>query len=197
LEPSDCAIVAGNSRQPLGLTLSTADQKGQLMAKSLGILVSLGAILSLAGCQTEQRLTSVNPAFQSAESRALRDSINGATISLKSPDVLESVKDCTMTTTYARNGTVRREILCNRLVQESAIWTRVGAQGARQVVEGSWTVRDDQICTNIFRVNGIAWADLTQRPSEASCATARFSGNEGVIIDRNGPTRAVIIARGA
>jgi len=167
------------------------------MLHKFAILVAAGSILSLAGCETEQRLTSTNPALQSADSRALRNSINGATIQLKSPDVLESVRDCTMTATYARNGTLRREVLCNRMVRESAIWTRTGAQGARQIIEGSWTVRDGQICNNIFRINGIAWADLTDRPSEAACVTAKFTGDEGVIVDRHGPTRAVIIARGA
>ena len=142
----------------------------------------------LMACQPEARLTSINPLLQSEESRALREAFSGLSLQFK-PEESPGYKDCVVTVTFYKNGNHRRETRCKTVVALDKTWRRMGATGGIQVADGSWTVRDEEICYNFFSFDGVPSPDAND---EAKCFPASISGNQAVIAG----TRSTVVARG-
>jgi len=132
-------------------------------------------MLFLSGCQTDQQVTSLHPALQSSEARALRQQLSGSTLRWNMRDN-DLVKGCSISLLLLKNGKTVRDIRCRQLVKESILYTKSDGQGAQQRAEGSWALRENKLCLNYFRINGLPSAeDLRQ----AGCMDVRIDGKKG------------------
>lgn len=160
------------------------------MTKRTALGLGLVAISLLAACQTDPRVTSVAPAFQSAESQVLRSQINGATLGWPSGDS-PTQKNCRDEATFAKDGTFRWLTRCTSISDGANPLFQSSEGGYVISLDGSWAVRDEQICYNVFRING---AQASEAAREATCWAAKATG-EQVIISNGGPPITAIVVR--
>lgn len=159
------------------------------MPSKLHFALATTAVIIVAACQPEPRLTSVNPLLQSEESRALRAAVNGTTIRWAPADE-PGFKNCTTTQTFAKNGDLRRDTRCKTMSTVPALWKSDGAGGGTQTALGSWTVRDETVCLNYFSFEGVP-TDGTLK--SARCVPASMSGNSGIFAG----VPVTVVARGS
>jgi hypothetical protein len=136
---------------------------------------------ALMACQTDQQLTSVNPVLQSSESRDLRQKISGSTATFPGDDS-EIARNCTISYAFARNGSLLRKVNCRSLLQDSVYFTKIAGGGGTQSAEGSWTIRDNQLCYNIFRINGY---ETNETMRKAVCLNVKFNNNRVLFYENN------------
>ncbi len=159
----------------------------KISAWSLG----LGAIVMLSGCQTEERVTSMNPALQSTQAQTLRKFINGATFGWASNDTRDRT-GCMETTTYARDGKFIWETRCKTVTDPSKFLPQTNAQEYVSRGEGSWAVREgEQVCFNIFRANGV---ETDEDARQTRCWAAR-PADDCLIMAIAGSTWAAMVIR--
>ena len=130
----------------------------------------LGACFILSACQSDERVTSMNPALQSTEAQTLRKFINGTTFGWASDDTKDRT-GCLERMTYARDGKFTWETSCKTVTDTSRFLPQTMAGEYVSRGEGSWAVREGElVCFNIFRVNGVATDEASR---DASCWPAR------------------------
>ena len=143
--------------------------------KKVSLLLSFIAMFFLFGCQTDQQVTSVHPALQSSEARALRQQLSGSTLTWKMRDN-DLVKGCSISLMLLPDGKTVRDIRCKQLVSESVLYTKSDGNGAFQRAEGSWAVRENKLCLNYFRING---QPASEELRQSGCMDVRLNGQKG------------------
>lgn len=110
----------------------------------------VAAVLGLGACQMDEMVTSVNPIFQSDQSRELREVFGNATLVHKWQAGQHRACEPQSTSRrsvieYSTNGTYKAYLECRGAA---------GTSPLRMVFEGSWNIRGDQYCENITRLGG-------------------------------------------
>ncbi len=162
------------------------------MQKTIVPALFLGALVMLSACQSDERVTSLNPALQSTEAQTLRKFINGATFGWASNDTKDRT-GCMERMTYARDGRFSWETRCKTVTDPSRFLPQTKAGEYVYRGEGSWAVREgEQICFNIFRVNGAATDEASR---DASCWAARPAEDRLILAIGGNTFAAMVISR--
>lgn len=159
------------------------------MSAKRNAILTLGLSLLVMACQTEPRLTSTNPLLQSESSRALREAFNGLSVQFLAADQ-PGFQGCRNVATFARSGDLIRESKCSRINGDDPVWRKDGAGGGVQISKGSWTVRDEELCFNLFSIEGV---ETSAADKIAQCWPASISGNKGLL----GGEAFTVVGRGS
>lgn len=154
-------------------------REGDRMVFTKAWTLAVLSSFALIACQPDPQLTSVNPLLQSSESRALRQQISGSTATWSGGDN-DIVQNCTLSYMFARNGSLVRQTQCRKQLKPSPYFSPAGGQSVTQRAEGSWTIRDGQLCYNFFRINGYPTTEVMQ---EGTCLDVKISGNQALLYD--------------